>query len=283
LAVDCNVARTTVHQANSKEQLISTFGSVRSLQRGLAILQAVNRHNGLRASEIAKLAGVPRPTAYRLLETLEGLGFVLRGPSEDNWRPTLQTKSLSSGFRDEDWVAQIAVPQMMKLGRQLLWPLDLVTFRDFRMEVRESTHNISPYSIDHGMVGRGLPVLETAGGRAFLAYLPEDDRQHLLKGLRAELGDENVLYQQDGPLDFILKRARELGLGYRIRGFNSRTMSLSAPIMSHDRPIACLTMIWIASALKFDDAVKTYGDALKATADSIAEELARLTLENSAS
>ncbi|MBD0417211.1 helix-turn-helix domain-containing protein [Tianweitania sp. Rool2] len=248
----------------------------------MAVLQAVNRHNGLRASEVAKLAGVPRPTAYRLLETLEGLGFLVRGPSED-WRPTLQTKSLSSGFRDEDWVAQIAVPQMVKLGRQLLWPLDLVIFRNFRMEIRESTHNISPFSVDHGMVGRGLPVLETAGGRAYLAYLPDDEQRHVLQGLRAELGDAKVDYHDDGPLDFILERTRRLGLGFRIRGFNERTMSISAPIMALDRPVACITMIWIGSAMKFEEAIRTHGEALKAAAGLIAGELARLTAENSAS
>lgn len=267
----------------SREQgwpAISNFGSVRSLQRGLAILQAVNWHNGVKAADVAKLAGVPRPTAYRLLETLEGLGFVVRTQSGDMWRPTLQTKSLSSGFRDKDWVAQIAVPQMMKLGRKLLWPLDLVTFRDFRMEIRESTHNISPFSVDHGMVGRGLPVLDTAGGRAYLAYLPDAEREQVLQALRTELGEEKVGFHEDGPLEFILDRTRQLGLGYRMRGFNERTMSISAPVMAEYRPVACLTMIWIGSALRFEDAVRTHGDALKATARSIGDELARLTLEN---
>jgi IclR family transcriptional regulator, mhp operon transcriptional activator len=46
-------------------------------------LQAINCNNGLRAAEVAKIVGIPRPTAYRLLETLEGLGFVIRGPSKD--------------------------------------------------------------------------------------------------------------------------------------------------------------------------------------------------------
>ena len=252
---------------------------MRSLQRGLEILQAVNQHNGLRASEVARIVGIPRPTAYRLLETLEGMGFVLRGPSEDSWRPTLQTKSLSSGFRDEDWVAQIAVPQMMKLSRKVLWPLDLVTFRDFRMAIRESTHNISPYSVDHGMVGRGLPILQTAGGRAYLAYVAPQDREQILSKLREELGEEKVDYLEDGPLSYVLDQTRRLGIGYRIKGFNDRTMSISAPILHQERPIACLTMIWIASAMKFEDALKGYREALVATAGTIADELSRLTAE----
>ena len=77
---------------------MSKFGAVRSLRRGLEVLEAVNHYSGLRASKVARIIGVPRPTAYRLLETLEGMGFVARGSSQDSWAPTLKTKSLSSGF-----------------------------------------------------------------------------------------------------------------------------------------------------------------------------------------
>jgi len=251
---------------------------VRSLQRGLDILQIVNQHNGLTVSEVAQRAGVPRPTAYRLLETLEGLGYVARDASSDGWRPTLQTKSLSSGFRDEDWVASIAVPMMIRLGRRLLWPLDLVTFRDYRMAVRASTHNMSPFSVDKGMVGRELPILETAGGRAHLAFVPPAEGEAVLTGLRGRYGSENVDFQDDGPLERILERTRELGLGYRIRGsVNRKTMSLSAPVLLCERPVACLTIIWIASALKFEDALSEFRAPLLATARAMSEEMARAT------
>ncbi|MGX1309528.1 IclR family mhp operon transcriptional activator [Amorphus suaedae] len=229
---------------------------------------------------MARLVGVPRPTAYRLLETLEGMGFVVRGPSGEEWRPTLHTKSLSSGFRDEDWVAQIAVPEMMRLGRRILWPLDLVTFRDYRMAVRESTHNISPFSIDLGMVGRELPVLKTSGGRAYLANIAPEEREQILARLRTEYGEGAVDHHEDGPLPFILNRTRELGLGYRSGGFNDHTMSLSAPIMAPERPIACLTVIWIASAMKMEEAIHRHGGELKETAGTISRELARLAAEN---
>lgn len=255
---------------------------MRSLQRGLEVLQAINCNNGLKAADVARIVGIPRPTAYRLLETLEGLGFIVRGPSEDAWRPTLQAKSLSSGFRDEDWVAQIAVPRMMGLGRKILWPLDLVTFHDYRMAIRESTHNISPFSVDHGMVGRELPVLETAGGRAHLAFVDDKEREQILEGLRQRHGADAVDYREDGPLPYILERTRELGVGFRIKGFNARTMSISAPIRSAGRPIACLTMIWIGSALKFEEALRLHRDALVATADSISDDLARSADEQSA-
>ena len=259
---------------------ISGFGGVRSLERGLAVLQAVNQHNGLKAAEVARAADIPRPTAYRLLETLEGLGFVSRAASDDTWRPTLQTRSLSSGFREEDWVSQIAVPKMRKVGQRILWPLDLVVFRDFKMEIRESTHYASPFSVDHGMVGRSLPVLDTAGGRAHLAFCEEKERLQILSGLESEIGIKPPYFLKDGPLDYILENVRRLGVGYRIRGFNDKTMSISAPIMYDGRPLACITMIWIASALKFDQAIEFYREPLLNCAEAIASELSKLSAES---
>lgn len=252
---------------------ISGFGGVRSLERGLAVLQAVNHHNGLKAADVAKAVGIPRPTAYRLLETLEALGFVIRAASDDIWRPTLATRTLSSGFRSDYWVSQSAVPQMMKTARRVLWPLDLVVFRDFKMEIRESTHHFSPFSVDHGMVGRSLSVLETAGGRAHLAFCDKDERLQILSSLEVETGISKPYYLQDGPLDYILDRCRQLGLGYRIKGFNDKTMSISAPIMQGGRPVACLTLIWIASAMTFEQAVEDYRAPLLTCAEAIAAEL----------
>lgn len=259
----------------------SSFGSVRSLQRGLAVLQAVNQHNGLTSSQVARSAGIPRPTAYRLLETLEGLGFVVKGASDETWRPTLLTKSLGSGYREEDWGAQIAAPKMAKLGKEVLWPIDLVTFRDYAMEVRASTHGTSPFSLDHGMVGRRLPVLETSGGRAHLAFCSKIERDQILEGLRKKRGITGEICLPDGWLSKILRRCRSLRVGYRSTGFNSRTMSISAPIMKDGRPISCLTMIWIASALDFEKAIELYSDALISTADEISEELSGLEMPSS--
>lgn len=230
----------------------------------------------MKAAEVATATSIPRPTVYRLLETLEGLGFVSRDHSSEKWRPTLQAKSLSSGFRHEDWVTQSAVPEMVKLGREILWPLDLVTFNDYQMEIRESTHNISPYSIDHGMVGLQLPVLDTAGGRAYLAFSREEERTQTLAGLYAKLGCQGPVILQDGPVKHVLDTCVKLGVGYRKEGYRLSTQSISAPIYRGPRVVACLTVIWTSSALSFDKALDQYRDKLLATAKGITDALGRL-------
>ena len=46
--------------------------------------------------------------------------------------------------------------------------------------------------------------------------------------------------------------------------------------------IACLTMIWIGSALKFEEALRLHKDALVSAASAISSELARLAAEHNA-
>ena len=47
---------------------------VRAFKRGLDVLREVNRSGGIRAGDVARALDLPRPTVYRLLETLEELG-----------------------------------------------------------------------------------------------------------------------------------------------------------------------------------------------------------------
>ena len=71
---------------------------VRSIQRGLDVLLEVNRSGGIRASELAQRLDLARPTVYRLLETLEELGFVARSASDDRFRVTRRASSLGDGY-----------------------------------------------------------------------------------------------------------------------------------------------------------------------------------------
>lgn len=191
----------------------------------------------------------------------------------NKWRPTANVKSLSSGFREEDWVCQNAVPHILELGRQVLWPVDLVTFRNNRMEVRESTHQISPYSVHSGIVGQDMPVMETASGRAMLAFMPAEERSALLDLLSEVTGQAPPIVMRDGQLAVILDRVRELGVGFRRNDFTPETGSISAPIWHNQRILACITIVWSTRALQLERAIELYRERLFETAEAISREL----------
>ncbi|MBL8628896.1 MAG: helix-turn-helix domain-containing protein, partial [Rhodospirillaceae bacterium] len=101
--------------------------SVRSLERGLDILRLLNRHNGLTVTETAEQVSLPRPTAFRLLRTLERLGYIFRDDADKKYRLTAQVRSLSHGYDQEEWLPKIARPIMVELCKKILWPVTIST------------------------------------------------------------------------------------------------------------------------------------------------------------
>ena len=147
-------------------------GSVRSLERGLAVLAAMNRRKLPSVVELARDTRLPRPTVYRLLETLSRAGFVTRTSPHDRYCLARGVRTLSDGFVEDDWIADIAAPLMKEFTRDLVWPVSLMTFEEGRMLVRETTHEASTLSIDHGMVGRKPADAADSRGALLSRLLP---------------------------------------------------------------------------------------------------------------
>lgn len=234
---------------------MTSFGSVRSLERGLKILEALNRCHGAKAQQIARMVELPRSTTYRLLETLDSLGYIARGKSDDGWHLTPQIKSLSAGFHDDVWIARMAGPLVHELGREILWPVDLVTYENDAMIVRETTHAESPFSIDRGMAGSRLPILGTSGGRAYISFCPERERKIILGRLQRSDDPCDALARDRAFVGRLIEETRRAGFGSRVEGFNPHTASISMPVCVGGRVLACISVIWIARALSFADAV----------------------------
>ncbi|WP_425072068.1 helix-turn-helix domain-containing protein [Sagittula sp. S175] len=250
------------------------YNPVRALDRGLTILQIVNEHDGIRTQEIADRAGLSRPTVFRLLETLQARGFVSQSASSGGWHPTLLCNLLSSGFVDKSRVGQIATPEMMALGREVLWPVDLVTLDGDAMQVRETTHKFSPFSFDLGMVGRRMPILHTAGGHAHIAFCPDDEREVIFDMLRKSGLPENALIHDPRRVAEILDRTRARGFGFRTEGYRNHTHSISFPIMEGARVLATLSVICLKSAISFDDMVRNFAPRLRETCERISKAMA---------
>jgi IclR family mhp operon transcriptional activator len=254
---------------------MTVYKPVRALNRGLNILEAINERDGMSTQDIADYCDLSRPTVFRLLETLQSMGFAQQSESDGAWHPTLRCNMLSSGFLDKAWIGQLAMPEMVKLGSKVLWPIDLVTFAGDAMQVRESTHKFSPFSFDVGMVGKRIPMLLTAGGRAYLAYCPEKEREEILSIMRASGKEEHVLAHEPTFIAKIINMTRQRGYGMRAEEFRANTVSISMPVCKDGRPIACLTIVALKSAISVEQCARKFGDDLRATCSRIEELVAR--------
>ena len=246
-------------------------GGVRSLERGLSLLLAMNRRKLPSVVELARDTHLPRPTVYRLLETLSRTGFVARSSPHERYCLTSQVRALSDGFTEEDWVADIAAPLMSQLTRQLVWPVALMTFEQGRMLVRQTTHEASTLSIDHGMVGRRLPMLRTAAGRCYLALCPGRERRAILSLLSRSKAPEDRSAREPQRLTRLLDAIRARGYEVQDREINPKTTGIAVPVSIGRRVLGSLSLIWISSALTIEKAETDFLPLLKSAASGIAD------------
>jgi len=248
--------------------------SVRALERGLDILRAVNASGGIRAGALASKIGLPRPTVYRLLETLEELGYVERGASNDLFRVTRRALSLGDGYDASILVAQAAGPILLDLGKRFVWPFDLSVYESAAMVIQETTHALSPLSIDRGMTGRRLPMLRTSAGRAYLAWCGEQERSVVLRHLVRLDEPEDRPFLEPRALDRMLAETRARGHATRDGGeFNAKTASVAVPIVRDATIIGCLSVIWIRTAMAIDEAKSQFVAPLKDAAAQIVRRI----------
>ena len=244
--------------------------SVRAFKRGLDVLHEVNRSGGIRAGDVARRLGLPRPTVYRVLETLEELGYIARSLSDERFRVTRRASGLGDGYDPGVVVCQAAAPLIAELGKRLVWPIDLCTYENAAMVIQESTHARSPVSIDRGMLGKRLPMLRTSAGRAYLAACSAPERDVILAHLRRIDETEDRPFLQEGYLARMIEETAQRGYAVRNEGeFNAKTSSIAVPIVRGEVVLGCISVIWIRSALALDEAIRTFVAPMRKVAADI--------------
>ncbi|MBR0950449.1 MULTISPECIES: DNA-binding transcriptional regulator [Bradyrhizobium] len=243
----------------TRDEQPKASAGVRAFKRGLDVLTEVNRSGGMRAADVARALSLPRPTVYRLLETLEELGYVARSASDDRFRVTRLASSLGDGYDPSVVICQAAAPYLGELSKALVWPVDLSTYENAAMVVQETTHSRSPMSIDRGMIGKRLPILRTSAGRAYLAASAARERDLIVNHLRRIDEVEDRPFLGGNWLERMIAETRERGYAVRNEGeYNPKTASIAVPIVREEAVFGCISIIWIRSALSLEEAVSQF-------------------------
>ena len=235
-----------------------TYKRICSLERGLKVLEYLNTVRASTAHEVAVELKLPRPTVYRILETLEQHGLLYRSASDSVFRLTSAVRQLSTGFTDEEWIRNLGAPLLRRLGEKVLWPTDLATFEDNAMVIRESTHRFSPFSVDVGMIGRKRHLLKSPLGRAYLAFCPPDERETLLATLRRSQDPDDALSRDEAFLAQMIASSVANGYSSCRELQHPKCASIAVPVMYQQGVIACINIVWVAATIDYDEVISRY-------------------------
>jgi IclR family mhp operon transcriptional activator len=235
-----------------------SYKRICSLERGLKVLEYLNTVRASTVHEIALALKLPRPTVYRILETLEQHGLLYRSASDSVFRLTSAVRQLSKGFNDEDWIRNIGAPLLRRLGEKVLWPTDLATFENGAMVIRESTHRFSPFSVDVGMIGRKRHMLKSPLGRAYLAFCPEEERNSILAALRRSQDPDDALSRDEAFLAQMIASSIANGYSNCRELQHPKCASIAVPVMYEQAVVACINLVWVAATVDYDEVISRY-------------------------
>lgn len=250
---------------------------IRSLSRGISVLQAVNRGGSLSMMEIARTSEVPYPTACRIVQTLLFEGLVEREPARKRYRATALVQTLSHGFQGQGRLVQAARPHIIDLTRKVGWPISLATQVGHSMIIRDSTHALTTLTFNDYFPGYALPILESASGIVYLAHISPEERADLIAGLKLLPTKVSVHIINLIESETLIEEVRSQGYATRLHNQFTRnpgkTSSIAVPIFEGDHVAGALTLAFFSTAIRMKEAVDQFAGPLKNAAASIASDL----------
>lgn len=219
------------------------------LHKTLDILETIREARaGLGLADLARALNLPKPTAYRILSTLESRGCVARNEAA-HYQMTRKFFELQSTDFDEQILARTALPMMERLVRTCRETVNLGILDAGEVVVIGTVE--SPQSIRmSSKVGNRRYLHSTALGKVMLSGLSEKEVQRLirLKGLprltprtlvtrSAVLAEINQVRKQGFALDNEENELDGRCLGAPILGQGGRivaALSISAPLFRMD-------------------------------------------------
>ena len=101
---------------------VDSSQELRSLKRGLRLLELLNDHTQMTVAEMARRLKLPWTTAERIAMTLLAEGYVTRDAVMKGFQLAGKVCALAKGFDDEPWITHIATPLLFQTTARIGWP-----------------------------------------------------------------------------------------------------------------------------------------------------------------
>jgi DNA-binding IclR family transcriptional regulator len=212
------------------------------VERAFAVLEAVGTEaDGVSVAQVRTQTGLPLVTVYRLLRTLQALGYAASDPDSGRWHVGLRVLELRGRVNDATRLAALARPLLKDLmlssgglAHLALYRQGEVIYLDTVRDLRSLHEYVPP--------GHRMPAHCVALGKALLA---EQSDEHLLR-LVAEKGlQRRAARTITTAEELLLEAARVRAAGYAVEIDEAApdSRSVAAPVRDYtERAVAALAV-----------------------------------------
>ena len=246
---------------------------IEALSRGLAVLRGFSAQRPtMSLSEVAKTADLARPTARRILLTLEELGYVRQG--EAGYRLMPRVLELGMAYVSSLGLWEIARPHMEELigvtGESS--SMSQLDGSDIVYVARVAVPKIIALRVD---IGTRFPAARTSQGKVLLAGLTDDDVAEVLA-----MPSRSGLATVGGPtLEALLSdlaTVRECGYAVADEELAPGVRSVAVPVRDATEEVqAAMNVTVHAAETSLETLVGDYLPALQVAAARVSEDWVR--------
>src|SRR6266404_43425 len=181
---------------------------IKVVAKTFRVLAALHENNGsgVRLSEIAVRVKLPTVTVFRILRTLESLGYINFDGTSETYRLAQRLKDLGQS-NIAVTLTRLARPSMMRLLAEFEQTVNLALLEQGKLVYKDMLEGLQSVRMQP-IPGTFLSLTQSALGLSILAFLPRPEVESLLKnGGRPKA----LSSASEGKLFLDLKRIREVG------------------------------------------------------------------------
>lgn len=252
---------------------MGTYKKVESIARGLSVLEAVSANPGATNAQISEVVGLHRTTVYRMLETLEELGYVRRRLADDGYFVTHAVSALGNLSEENAELLDAATPCLRELNNRIEWPSSVVVPDRNNMVIRETTHGRSRIHVHNVGIGTPVPMFTSAAGRAYFSYCSDDKRRSILSGLNTAKVQTIRRSVDKKYIDTVIEKTRRNGYAIAMGEAKERLGCIALPLHQGNDVVASINIVFLTVCINEKTAVNRYLPQLQQTAEGIEARL----------
>lgn len=230
------------------------------------VIDAMAGRESVGVSELADELSLQSGTIHKHLTTLERLGYVVK--ENRRYRLSVRFMELGGGVRARMRLYKVAHKPLKKLAE--------ATGKVASIMIKEGNRGVYLVRIRDEVEpktelfeGEHVPLPATAGGKAILAYLPEEEREAILDNYEMTDYTENTITDKDALRDE-LQSVRDDRLAHDMGEFNPERHCIAGPITDADRnAIGAVTISGPADRMRAESSEYDYPSIVGSTASSI--------------
>lgn len=244
---------------------------VRSLDRGIRILEILSENAEMGITEMAEVLEVDKSTVSRLMETLRGHDMVQLNKRTKKYRLGLRLLNLGTAAERNLNIIEIARPVIRGVSDKLEQSVHLCAYNNMMAYVIDQTVYRAAFSVS-ATTGMIEPVHASSVGKCILAYRPEDMLEQILEGYAYVKYTDKTILDKEHLLEE-LRKIKEQGYAIDDEEVSVGVRCVAVPIFSYRNKVRYSIGISGPVGAMTDENVRLYVSQLRNAARKISKEL----------